>query len=354
MGGAADAVTVSTTLPPLTSSPRDPAPILRTLWPNIIGKRLHVTGTRSVAGSLRSARSRCGIYVLSFADGEFYVGRTFNFAGRFLDHRKKWDDITEVLVLRMAKRDQVAAERAAIWRLEDDGFLLRNAIDVVEIHGPTAFDEIIKPDDQKRWLASALSDDPGDEVRLDRPDQRRRNRTNLARLVADPRFADLLPGLRRYITTTVPFSRRTELDRWAISAVPGVNRNSWPRLLTLTIHSLETLYVFAPIREPGRTMITINVDLPTILARWGTLDRLMNAFDGVTAEESLYGVRRGVLALRVESAPDLIRLLDLPGVTDAARQLNLQLMRKGPCFQRRVHSFGLADMLLEPLHQRQI
>jgi hypothetical protein len=138
----------------------------------------------------------------------------------------------------------------------------------------------------------------------------------------DPRFEDLVPALRRYVAWTVPFPRRTEVSRWAISAVPAVNVSTWPRLMTLTIQSLETLYVCAPVNEQTRTVITINVDMATMLARWCTLTEFGKHFGAARARQVVYRVRPGVLALEVEGAQDLMGLLDVPGVTAAARQLN--------------------------------
>jgi hypothetical protein len=149
------------------------------------------------------------------------------------------------------------------------------------------------------------------------------------------------------VDDTVP--RRTELSYWSISVLPATSKSFRPRLLTLSVHSLETLIVEAPSWDPERTMIRMNVDLPTMLDRWDTLDRLMDDAVGLVARETSYAVRPNVLALQVEGGRNLMRLLSLDGVVDAARRLNLDLMRKGPAFHWKTHCFDLVDAFLEPV-----
>lgn len=161
--------------PPLNSpsSPlQDPTSTLLKLWPRLTAKRLQVAGVQSVARLLPTSRSRCGIYVLSFSNGEYYVGRTVNFMNRFQAHRRNHGDITEFFFYRKAKRDLVRDEYAATHAMEVAGFLLRGAgvdvdVDVGgNLQGSSVFDEIVELRDQQEWLTSVPSDDIGAEARL--------------------------------------------------------------------------------------------------------------------------------------------------------------------------------------------
>jgi integrative and conjugative element protein (TIGR02256 family) len=49
----------------------------------------------SIARLLRSPRRRCDVYVLHFANGEYYVGQTVDITRRFVQHRKRHRDIAE-------------------------------------------------------------------------------------------------------------------------------------------------------------------------------------------------------------------------------------------------------------------
>ncbi|MEV6302027.1 tetratricopeptide repeat protein [Actinoplanes sp. NPDC051861] len=199
--------------------------------------------------------------------------------------------------------------------------------------------DLVTVAEQRDWLAAAPADTIGRGARPDRCRQRVSGRARFDRLAADPRFDPLIAPVRRYLARTMPFPRRTELSRWSISALPGTNQNTWPRLFTVTVHFLETLYAYAPVDEQHRTLFALNVDadLP-----W---ERLTEQFPAVHARPA----RPGVLHLEVEGARNLMRLLDADGVVAAARRLNLELMNSGPSMQQRHHSFDLADCLLEPV-----
>jgi hypothetical protein len=208
--------------------------------------------------------------------------------------------------------------------------------------GASALDEILSPAEQQGWLASAASDAFGDDVREDNAQVRRANRVRFDRLAADFRLAAVLPAVRRYLAFTMPAPRRTEFSRWSVSASPDTNKNSYPRLMTVTVHSLETLYVHAPVDQQHRTIFSLNVDRATMLRHW---PNPAEAFEAAFVDDRGYAVRPGVLRLEVEGARNFLRLLEVDGVVEAARRLNLDMMRKGPCLQWKSHSFGLADLL---------
>jgi hypothetical protein len=345
----ADRLAMSDSLRLSSEDPLGRVAALAALWQDVAFERFPVDGLSSVNQLLPRSESKCGIYVLSFADGQLYVGQAVNVVRRFPKHKQTYPDITELHFWRFNRDALDNVEKFGIQRLQAAGFLLRNVTHASGRLGASRFDSVVTPQQQDQWLMSIPTDFVGDDPRQERPEQRLRNRTKFDRLVADPRFDDLVPGLRRYVARTIPFPRRTELGSWSVSAVPSTNKDSWPRLLAVTVQALETLIVEAPVDDNTRTMVRINVDLAIILHRWGNLDRLRATFPAAYVREARYNVRPGVLALEVEGTRNLMRLLDLDGVTDSARRLNLDLMRKGPAFQWQHHSYGLADRLLEPV-----
>ncbi|MEV4344982.1 tetratricopeptide repeat protein [Actinoplanes sp. NPDC049596] len=305
-----------------------------------------------IAEQLPAAESRCGIYVLSFSDGQLYVGQAVNVVSRLGDHRKTYTDIVEAHFWPVPLPALDAFEQHAIRILQGEGFLLRNVTYAAGRLGAGGLDDIVSSLEQQEWLASAASDHLGDEVRPDRPQVRIANQGRFDRVAADPRTAALLPAVRRYFARTVPFPRRTEFSRWSISAVPDTNKNSSPRLFTVTVHTLETLFVYAPFEEQHRTIFVLNVDLATMQRYWPNLGDLVDDFGAAYVTDTLYRVRPGVLQLSVEGARNFMRLLDVEGVVEAARRLNLDMMRKGAAMQWKSHSFGLAGLMLGPVPER--
>ncbi|MBG0565891.1 tetratricopeptide repeat protein [Actinoplanes aureus] len=294
---------------------------LAALWPYLRPER--VGATQPVARLLPAARGRCGVYVLTFADGRLQVGQAANVVSRFATHRKSCDDLVEMHFWRFARAGLDSAEQAALHALQDAGFALRT-------------DAGFSAAELRAWLASPPADTPGCDARPVRPQLRASGRDRFARLAADPRFDPLIPALRRYLARTMPFPRRTELSGWSASACPQTGAG----LLTVTVHGMETLSAGAAADDPDRTIIQVNLDAATVQRYQGAVDRFGAAHCRTAGP--------GVLTVSVDGARNLMRLLDVPGVVDAARRLNLDLMRKGPAVRWRSHSFDLADLLLEP------
>lgn len=329
--------------------PPHPTSDRRGQTPPRVVDHLFVAGLTSIASLLPVSNGRCGIYVLSFADGEYYVGQAVNVVSRYRDHRKTHPDLTELRFWRVPECDLDAAEQAEIRRLQLAGLPLRNVTNALGRLGAGRFDSVVGPAEQDAWLASAPSDQLSDGARPDSADQRRLHSRRFARLNADPRFQHLVRPLRRYVAWTMPFPRRTELAFWSLTAVPGTSASWAPRMLTLSAHSVETLFVCAPAADLTQTIIRVNVDEETVLKRWGTAARLRSRFPWLSVEDGhYYQSRPGTLGFEVYRPRDLERLLNVPRVNAAARRLNLDLMRKGPTIHWKHHCPDLADVVLEP------
>ncbi|MBB4738317.1 TPR repeat protein [Actinoplanes octamycinicus] len=287
--------------------------------------------------------------MLSFTDGQLYVGQAVNVVTRFGDHRKTYNDIAELYFWNVPRELLDAYEQQAIQILQSEGLLLRNVIYASGRLGASDLDTITSPAEQLAWFASAVSDDLGDETRPDRTQTRIANKGRFDQVATDPRLVPILPAVRRYLARTIPFPRRTEFSRWSISAAPNTNKNSAPRMFTITVHSLETLHVWAPFDEQHRTIFELNVDLATMQRHWPDLGDLAQTFGAAVVQDTIYRVRPGVLRLSVEGPRNFMRLLDVDGVVEAARRLNLDMMRKGPAVQYKSHSFHLSDLLLDPV-----
>ncbi|WP_204301489.1 GIY-YIG nuclease family protein, partial [Actinoplanes campanulatus] len=334
---------------PVEAPPRNHVALLADQWPQNSPRHVALVNAPTVAQQLPASEGRCGIYVLTFEDGQLYVGQAVNVVSRFNDHRKTYGDIAELHFWQVPDASLDAFEQHAIHFLQAEGFLLRNVIHAAGRLGASNLDTIVSPVEQQYWLASPPSDRLGDEVRPDRNQIRVANQNRFKRVTADPRLASVLPAVRRYLARTVPFPRRTEFSHWSISAAPDTNKNSAPRMLTITLHSLETLFVWAPIDEQHRVIFELNVDLVTMQRHWPELENVVESFRAALLSDTSYLVRPGVLRLAVEGARNFMRLLDVDGVVEAARRLNLDMIRKGPAMQWKSHSFGLGDLLLDPV-----
>ena len=305
--------------------------------------RLKVDGLSSIAHLLPKTRGRCGVYELTFADGERYVGQAVDVVARFGAHRRTWTDIVEIAFQRVSRDRLDDVERDQIRRREAAGVQLRNVVHTTGRLGASDLDLLLPLPQQQCWL----DDHQPHQVRLDdRPDDsvlRRRTRHRFDRLRADPRFTNELTHLiGTYLRVSMPAPELTELSYWTLSALPTTNAATYPRLLTISVHALETLYVCYDRRTPQDLLIYLNVDETVARSRLRTRLRLAS----MHTVGANYRIRPGVLGLRFTSARAANDALAQPQIIKAARKLNLDLMRKGPALNWKVHCPGLVEHVL--------
>ncbi|MGC5288945.1 GIY-YIG nuclease family protein [Micromonospora sp. DT231] len=305
--------------------------------------RLKVDGLNSIAHLLPKARGRCGVYELAFADGQCYVGQAVDVVTRFCAHRRTWSDIMEIVFERVVRSQLDEVERDQIRRREAAGAQLRNVVHTTGRLGASELDVLLPPSEQRRWLA----DHQPREIRLrDRPNDsvlRHRSHHRFKRLQADPRFTDELARfVGTYLRVGMPMSELTELSYWTLSALPATNAATYPRLLTVSVHALETLYIYHEKHTPQKLHIRLNIDGAAAKSHIRT--RLKLAL--MQPVEARNRIRPGVLGLHFTSIRSALDALTQPAIIKAARQLNLDLMRKGPALNWKTHCPDLVERVL--------
>src|SRR5689334_15706366 len=120
---------------------------------------------------------RCGVYILSFTNGERYVGQSVNIVTRFGAHRRTWDDI-EFLDFSPCPRARLdGLERTMITGQRDAGHRLRNITHALGPLGDSDLDPLVTPAEQYSWLNDGAIQ-LGTAARAEDPEQRRRHRPN--------------------------------------------------------------------------------------------------------------------------------------------------------------------------------
>ncbi|AYF27045.1 GIY-YIG nuclease family protein [Micromonospora tulbaghiae] len=305
--------------------------------------RLTVDGVGSIAHLLPRSRGRCGVYELTFADGERYVGQAVDVVARFGMHRKTWTDIVEITFRRVPRDRLDDEERDQIRRRESAGVRLRNVVHTAGRLGAAELDRILSPAEQQRWLAGHEPCPVALAPHEWYPAQHRRTRHQFDRLRADARFtAEMARLVGAYLRLTMPVPEETQRDFWTITALPSTNAGTYPRLFTVSVHSLETLYVCHDRRWPHALQICLNVDKTVAQSQLRTRLRLR------AMRAAPYGnrVRPLVLALRFGSVAGAYEALTRPQIVKAARRLNLDLMRKGPALNWKTHCPDLVRHVL--------
>lgn len=298
----------------------------------------HVAGRASVADLFRPGE-RCGLYILHFANGEFYAGQAVDVVRRYTQHRQVHQDIERISFQCVERSSLNDTERDLIWELERAGYRLRNIALTSIPQGESDFDLIMSPAEQQRWLADgSFVDDSGS--RPDDPELRRKYTRKFAALQASPHYSMVIDILRLYARRGLPAMRRSELAFWAVSCLPSpevlarVNVN-WQEVCTLYLDA-DTLYLSLHVAES-----------PLIGMSWLSAWRFRLRHRKLVFDDHRYtpgGQDQRCLGV---PATDAQKLLNDTHLQSALRLFNLRLMQKGPCTFGRYHCFDLADQMLE-------
>ena len=110
-------------------------------------KFFYAKGMRSIAGQF-TKNNRCGIYILHFENGEYYVGLAINVVNRHAQHRQKHLDIEYISFMEAPKSKLPDIEKEIVYKLERLKKPLRNINIVSIIIGETDLDLVVSKEDQ--------------------------------------------------------------------------------------------------------------------------------------------------------------------------------------------------------------
>ncbi|MDV6267759.1 GIY-YIG nuclease family protein [Rhodococcus globerulus] len=292
-----------------------------------------------------------GYYILEFTDGQCYIGESIDLPERLKQHRGCYRDIHRIRVSAdseatrslHAKRHLRLRERSLIHSAQEAGLFARNINEMAAMIGVSKhLDDLISPDEQRIWLAAPDVANANDTTARERSSAERLARTaaNYRHFLTHPDANRITRIIGSYLTRCVPYPARTEFHSWAVSCLTTPGKRSG-RVSCLTIAMTEMLVIYQDRGISGRGTIQVNADelFPTDDSVWAFFRRHPTVqLSPAVYEES----GPGQLLLCVDTLDALERLLDDVAVTRAAATTALNIMRKGPCMQRKVHCPQLA------------
>lgn len=290
----------------------------------------------SLAALLPPQTSRCGIYVLEFANGDEYVGQTVSLLSRVATHRRHWDEpICAVRFVQVPPSDLNRVEQDVIARLLDQGICLRNVNLVTLPIRSDALDLSVDRAVQEGWLNGEVAAVVlGDRAAM--AEQRRRIRPQYEALAARGDFDDLVLALATYVRNSIPWPHSTEGRFWSVTSLPGSGRRKdWHRLSALSINNVEVLVLGEARHESGG---------------WRFAGRLNVAGDARIPKQLRSRVRPGAYksvgptwTVELSSPAEVSGLFDDEVIAASARRLSIGLLRKGAGMFARFHDYNLAD-----------
>ncbi len=309
-------------------------------------KYFYAKGVRSIAGKF-AKDNLCGVYILHFENGEFYVGLTNNIVNRYAQHRKIRLDIEFISFKSVAKSKLTEIERETIYELENRKKPLRNINIVGIIIGKTDFDLVVSKRDQEKWLDYQLPFESLTTERFSYPEHRKKYTAKFEKLKSNPLFESCCEILQHYICFTILYPRKTEYYFWSCSCLPSTDN----ALVRVNIYWQETLNIFegefeyleGGIEKKRKGLsIAIWVSKSKLFEKY-TKKTLLEKYSTLLFGDIIYESggqdQQQLIILDIE----FLDFLYDKGISDAIKDFNLRLMRKGKCIFNRYHSLDLAD-----------
>lgn len=306
--------------------------------------RVEVRGVDSlsaVSSVFPAGASRCGIYVLHFADGYEYVGQARNVLTRFRTHARTWAHPILALDFAPVPAEELdVTERRVIQAKEQEGVRLRNSALVGLPRGEAAVDVVVARAAQEEWLS-------GVDVRADVSARcmeaagRDRSARNFRTLAERPYYDLLLDVLAAYVRQVIPAPDHTEQRFWCVTAMPSTGRTAaWQRVAAITVNNVETLVVGESSEDDGTVYFDGFLNVAPGL-------RLPSSLKVETAEYRTVGEVQ-----RIQSEAAFLEFaVHHPLVRDAARITAMGLLRKGTSMMGRYHCTPLADDLFDRIQR---
>lgn len=305
---------------------------------------LHFREWKTPAGFATSAvipeKLSCGIYELSFTNGELYIGQTINFPARFSTHRRRWGDIEAVRFAEAIPKELDDKERAAIQSRVEQKRQLRNKTLLSQSAGPSPLDLIVDPQAQAAWLQhDADSEPPGvDPERVTLAQRRVKSRVKFDKLRDHAEFSALMESVSAYVSQVIVWPQETEGRQWTLTALPSTARHKVNRrLAALSIHNVEVLVFGEMFWEDTSAWETYTFMNTAIMS---VVPQEIQDLTELTAGYRSTGTVHRVSTAGLHAIPPL---LEIPEVLRAARQLAMGQLRKGSSVLARHHNDSLAD-----------
>lgn len=310
--------------------------------------------------AVRRLPVKAGIYVLGFANGEYYVGRSTHLRSRGMTHSVKHADIVWVCFsyMRRSASLKVAlqeAEASAISemhaRLHPQGISTRGVDRVPWTPKRTPLNTLIAAEEQLAWLgdpATNLEDGPRPPRHDDAPSIAER----FEHLASLPEWPAVQGVLSEYARLVIPRPRATEVRYWMTSCFPhdglAVRLNvGWQTTVDVFIdEDGAAVYFYMP---TGLIAAHLGIDQGHLYPELP--EELRVPLDGGGSlrvrQEAIGTVKGGAKqAWLIMGVPDALRLMESTTSRLMLRQFCLGLMKQGQVPSPYAHCSAIADAIL--------
>jgi len=305
-------------------------------------RRWPVKGLSTISAILAD-QDPCGVYVLEFENGEFYVGQAKDVRKRFVNHCRDtshhpaWTDITHISFTPHPARELNIQEATMIRHLQKEEKKLRNRSLNLFHEQESPLDKIIPPVDQFHWADSEYLDRESQELSAEDLS------TAIARLPGGPSkmsrlpdYAKCLDDVSAFIELVLPEPLVTMESYWTISDTPSTNGG---RYYTINVGVLEMLRCLQHVEAPSCLNVVPLPELKDLSPGQMTIFTYEGC-EGLGANTYNMRYPKAVVTFVEYETGRLRELLEIDDqILSSARALAVALMRTGTAGMfRRWHS----------------
>ncbi|WP_449371788.1 GIY-YIG nuclease family protein [Arthrobacter psychrolactophilus] len=310
-----------------------------------------IGGAESLAFRFEFEDSKTGIYVLSFANGDRYVGKSVNVVNRFSTHRRRWPDITHIAFRPFSIEELSLREREVLAAVEQGGYRVRNLDLAGRPGGESLLNLVMEEQAQVEWLESNASE-PLDSPRYLEAARRAAGLARFQTLSQRDDFPELLSAVAQYVAVSLPWPSQTEGRFWTVAALASTGRSpSWRRLISISAQNAEVLVIGEATESGVKTIagfINLELSAHSTIQTW-----LQRQSLNAVCRSRQYGTIGDVCHMEFTGIDTLRALLQEGApIGQAARTLALNLMRKGPSMYTRFHNHHLADAIFNHIAEQ--
>ena len=307
-------------------------------------KNYYVEGRTSIA-DLFVPKRRCGIYLLHFSNGEYYVGQAIDVTRRYVQHSKIHDDIQRISFKEIKKEKLNEIERKTIKEFESKRLPIRN-ISLTSIpKGESDFDLIMPLNYQEKWLSDlSFFDTTG--KRPVAGEQRRKYQKKFKDFENKPYSQQCIIVLSRYLKAAIPAIKRSELSFWCCSCLPSYSYN--PKIKVYSRIIVYKQDVFTVYSFNKNLWFSWHLSRSPLEAKWGrSLSGIRFCYPKIEISKQFYpSGGTDQLNIIIKGKESAFKILQNEIILSGIRLFNLRLMKKGACMFSRYHCFSLADKII--------
>lgn len=307
----------------------------------------HYIENRASIADLFKPNKRCGIYVLHFATGEYYVGQAVDVTRRYVQHSKNHTDIQQISFQEVTQDSLNEVERKVIGIFERRGFQMRNIALTSIPKGESDFDLVLPEEAQNEWINNFKVIHLDGKRPID-PNLRRKYQRHYERLMCKKGADQAVVALRKYVQKGIPAIKSSELSFWSCSCLPAFKVSDITLFSRINIYWQEVFTVYA---TNGQLGFSWHLALTPLEQAFGPkLTGLERRYPnlGIDLKHQYKPGGPDQVNVRIENVDLALKLMNDRDVLRAVRLFNLRLMKKGACAYSRYHCFALADKLYQP------